>query len=172
MLRAIIRSVSSFGNRRSNVAGGGDQKDSLRAKTSPRGEQILGLDAIPLAVHRQLSRKARRCPSRKALRPATRWNLALFPIFVILRGIVSGLLLSPLGNALSRHFEKQADLYALENSKEKKAFMTALAGLADRNLSNAYPEWWIKILYYSHPPIGERLRTEELFGSGPSDIPQ
>jgi STE24 endopeptidase len=91
---------------------------------------------------------------------------------VILTGIVSGLLFGPLGNALSRHFEKQADLYALENIKEKKAFMTALAGLADRNLSNAYPEWWVKILYYSHPPIGKRLRTEELFGSGPSDIPQ
>ncbi len=105
----------------------------------------------------------------KALFPqflsAQRWNLALLPMFVILTGVVSGLLFGPLGNALSRHFEKQADLYALENIKEKKAFMTALAGLADRNLSNAYPEWWVKILYYSHPPIGERLRTAELFGT-------
>ena len=46
----------------------------------------------------------------KALFPqflsAQRWNLALLPMFVILTGVVSGLLFGPLGNALSRHFEK------------------------------------------------------------------
>ena len=112
----------------------------------------------------------------KALFPqflsSPRWNLALLPMFAILTGIISGLLFGPLGNALSRHFEKQADLYALENIKEKKAFMTALAALADRNLSNAYPEWWVKILYYSHPPTGERLKTAELFGTDSDGITQ
>jgi len=88
---------------------------------------------------------------------STRWNLMLFPIFVILMGAVSGLLFGPLSNAISRYFEKQADLYTLKRIKDNGAFMTALAGLADRNLSNAYPEWWVKLLYYSHPPIGERL---------------
>jgi STE24 endopeptidase len=94
---------------------------------------------------------------------STRRNLALFPFFVIFAGAISGFLFGPLRHAVSRHFEKQSDQYALENIKDKKAFMTALAGLADRNLSNAYPEWWVKLLYYSHPPIGERLRMGELF---------
>lgn len=94
---------------------------------------------------------------------STRRNLALFPFFVIFAGAISGFLFGPLRHAVSRHFEKQSDQYALENIKDKKAFMTALAGLADRNLSNGYPEWWVKLLYYSHPPIGERLRTGELF---------
>jgi len=94
---------------------------------------------------------------------STRWNLALFPFFVIFAGAISGFLFGPLRNAVSRHFEKQSDQYALENLRDKKAFMTALAGLADRNLSNAYPEWWVKFLYYSHPPIGQRLRMAELF---------
>jgi STE24 endopeptidase len=94
---------------------------------------------------------------------STRWNLALFPFFVIFAGAISGFLFGPLPNAISRHFEKQSDHYALENTRDKKAFMTALAGLADRNLSNAYPQWWVKFLYYSHPPIGERLRMAELF---------
>lgn len=94
---------------------------------------------------------------------STRWNLALFPIFAIFMGAISGLFFSLLHNALSRHFEKQADRYALENIKDKKSFMTALAGLADRNLSNAYPEWWVKLLYYAHPPIGERLSMAENF---------
>lgn len=94
---------------------------------------------------------------------STKWNLSLFPFFVIFAGAVSGFLFGPLSHAVSRHFERQSDQYALENIEDKKAFMTALAGLADRNLSNAYPEWWAKFLYYSHPPIGERLRMAELF---------
>ncbi|UCC39851.1 MAG: M48 family metallopeptidase [Candidatus Aminicenantes bacterium] len=93
----------------------------------------------------------------------TRWNLALFPMFVILMGGISSFLFGPLNNTLSRHFEKQADRYALKAIRDKKAFMTSMAGLADRNLSNAYPEWWVKLLYYSHPPIGERLKMAEDF---------
>jgi STE24 endopeptidase len=92
---------------------------------------------------------------------STQSNLSLIPLFAILLGGISGFLLAPLNNALSRNFEKQADRYALANIKESRPFMTALAGLANRNLSNAYPEWWVKFLYYSHPPIGERLKLAE-----------
>ena len=92
---------------------------------------------------------------------STSWNLTLFPVFVILAGSISVFLFSPFSNALSRYFEKKADRYALDNIQDKKAFMTAMAGLADRNLSNAYPEWWVKLIYYSHPPVGERLAMAE-----------
>jgi len=94
---------------------------------------------------------------------STQWNLSLFPVFAIFIGLLSGLFLGPLNNGLSRRFERQADQYALENIEDKKSFLTALAGLADRNLSNAYPEWWMKVLFYSHPPIGERLQMAEEF---------
>jgi STE24 endopeptidase len=94
---------------------------------------------------------------------STTWNLTLFPVFAILMGGISGFLFGPLSNALSRHFERQSDRYALKSIQDKNPFMTAMAGLADRNLSNAYPEWWIKLLYYSHPPIGERLKMAEDF---------
>jgi STE24 endopeptidase len=92
---------------------------------------------------------------------STSWNLTLFPVFVIMASGISVFLFSPFSNAISRYFEKNADRYALENIRDKKAFMTAMAGLADRNLSNAYPEWWVKLLYYSHPPVGERLAMAE-----------
>lgn len=92
---------------------------------------------------------------------STRDNLALFPVFVIFIGILSSLLFTPLSHALSRYFERQADGYALENVSDPNAFVTALAGLANRNLANAYPEWWVKLLYYSHPPIGERLNMSK-----------
>lgn len=92
---------------------------------------------------------------------STQGNLSLFPMFAILLGGFSGFLFALLNNCLSRNFEKEADRYALANIKNNRAFMTALAGLANRNLSNAYPEWWMKALYYSHPPIGERLKMAE-----------
>lgn len=94
---------------------------------------------------------------------STEQNLTCFPIFVVLMGAISGILFGPLSRFLSRYFERQADRYALAAIKNKKPFMTALAGLANRNLSNAYPQWWVKLLYYSHPPIGERLQMAEEF---------
>ena len=89
------------------------------------------------------------------------WNLTLFPYFIILVSGISGFLFGPLSQVVSRYFERQADRYALNISKNREAFSSALAGIANRNLSNAYPQRWVKILYYSHPPIGERLELAE-----------
>ncbi|MFA6618010.1 MAG: M48 family metallopeptidase [Candidatus Neomarinimicrobiota bacterium] len=86
-------------------------------------------------------------------------RLEAYPIFLLCFGLLNFLFLSPLSNAVSRHFERQADTYALDSTKNPEAFQKAMAGLANRNLSNAYPGKFIKILYYSHPPIGERLRA-------------
>jgi STE24 endopeptidase len=97
---------------------------------------------------------------------STRLNLSLLPILIIIAGILSGLLFGPLGNALSRRMEKAADLYAITHIESKRPFLTALAGLADRNLANAYPARWVKVLYYSHPPIGERMMMLERFVEG------
>jgi STE24 endopeptidase len=94
---------------------------------------------------------------------STRSNLSLVPLLIIITGALSGFFFGPLGNALSRRMEKEADLYAITHIEEKRPFLTALAGLADRNLANAYPAWWVKVLYYSHPPIGERLEMLERF---------
>jgi STE24 endopeptidase len=88
-------------------------------------------------------------------------NLTLFPYFIILVSGISGFLFGPISQVLSRYFERQADKYALSALKNRKDFVSALAGIANRNLSNAYPQQWVKILYYSHPPIGERLELAE-----------
>ncbi len=88
-----------------------------------------------------------------------RTNLELIPMVIAAGGFISALLFNPLIQAVSRHFERQADCYAVKATDDKNAFVTALAGLANRNLANAYPSRWIKILFYSHPPIGERLEA-------------
>jgi len=101
-----------------------------------------------------------------------RWDLILLPVFILITGALF-FVFNPLNNVLSRRFERQADRYVLRAVKNTFPFRSALAGLANRNLSNAYPEWWVKFLYYSHPPIGERLRMAETYTdqSSPS-IPQ
>jgi STE24 endopeptidase len=92
---------------------------------------------------------------------SSREVLAVLPLMLIIGGAASSLVFGPAGNALSRHFEKQADLYAVEQVRDTQAFLTALAGLANRNLGNAYPAWWVKVLFYTHPPFGERLQYIE-----------
>lgn len=90
-----------------------------------------------------------------------RANVALVPMMAAIGGAAAGAIFGPLGNAVSRHFEKQADIYAVTRTPSGRAFITALAGLANRNLGDAYPARWVKILYYSHPPVGERLDYSE-----------
>ena len=90
-----------------------------------------------------------------------RANLALVPMMALVGGTTAGVVFGPLRHALSRRFEKRADLYAVAHVPDGRAFVTALAGLANRNLANAYPARWVKLLYYSHPPIGERLAYAE-----------
>jgi STE24 endopeptidase len=92
---------------------------------------------------------------------SSRRVLTVLPLMLIIGGAASGFVFGPISNALARHFEKQADLYAAGRVNDVRAFMTALAGLANRNLGNAYPAWWVKVFYYTHPPIGERLEYIE-----------
>lgn len=92
---------------------------------------------------------------------STREVLTVLPVMGIVGGAGSALLFGPAVKALLRRFEKQADLYAIAQIRDKRAFLTALAGLANRNLGNAYPAGWVKVLYYTHPPIGERLEYTE-----------
>lgn len=90
-----------------------------------------------------------------------RANLALLPMFLLFLGLIDLTLLKMLQNWLIRRFENEADLEALKLTKDTDAFKRAMAGLANRNLANAYPNFWVKLIYYSHPPIGERLEMAE-----------
>lgn len=89
--------------------------------------------------------------------------LAAFPLFILCFSVFNLLLSTPVLNAVSRHHERQADRYALELTGNPDAFIHAMAGLANRNLSNAYPDKVIKCIFYSHPPIGERLDMGEKY---------
>jgi len=75
--------------------------------------------------------------------------------------------LSPVGRAISRKFEREADFYSLGILKTAKPLVTALKKMAKENLSNLSPHPLYVFFNYSHPPLLERieyLETGEMSG--------
>jgi STE24 endopeptidase len=70
---------------------------------------------------------------------------------------VFSLLLEPLQNAISRHFERQCDRYALERTGLRDAYISAFRKLAQLNKDDPSPNPIAVFLFHSHPPIAERL---------------
>ncbi len=70
---------------------------------------------------------------------------------------VFGALLGPLQNAISRHFERQSDRYALERTGKRSAYIAAFRKLARLNKDDPDPHWLEVVLFRSHPPISQRV---------------
>jgi len=71
------------------------------------------------------------------------------------------MLLEPLQNIISRHYERQSDRYALERTGNKEAYVSAFRKLAKLNKDDPHPHPLEVFLFHSHPPIGERLAMAE-----------
>jgi STE24 endopeptidase len=63
----------------------------------------------------------------------------------------------PIDNAVSRWRERMADDYALQVTGKNEAFASAFTRLANQNLGEVDPEKWVVFMFYSHPPLGERI---------------
>jgi STE24 endopeptidase len=87
-------------------------------------------------------------------------DVAALPLFVAAMGIF-GLVTMPLVNFMSRSRERAADRYALRTTGNPGAFRSLMLKLASQNLSDADPPAWVRVLFYSHPPVGERVRMAE-----------
>jgi STE24 endopeptidase len=108
---------------------------------------------------------------------ALRWGVAVFGFrapgdpaaFPLLVGTFAlfGLILLPLTNAFSRRMERAADAYALRVTDNPRAFEAVMVRLAGQNLSDADPPAWIRILFYSHPPMVERIAAAERYRDSP-----
>ena len=89
---------------------------------------------------------------------------AALPLLLLVLTIF-GLLLAPLQNAISRAFEVQCDLYALERTGDREAYRSAFLKLAETNKSDLDPHPLVVWFFYDHPPIRARLalaRGDEL----------
>jgi len=78
------------------------------------------------------------------------------PILLLAAGAVS-LLSAPVVNALSRAHERRADRYALEATRRPEAFISAMKRLAQQNMAEDDPSALVQVLFYSHPPIRQRI---------------
>lgn len=83
-------------------------------------------------------------------------DIASFPALALILGAY-GLITMPLDNALSRWRENMADDYALQSTRKAEAFASAFTRLANQNLGEIDPEKWVVFMFYSHPPLGERI---------------
>jgi STE24 endopeptidase len=87
---------------------------------------------------------------------------ASLPLLMLAGGVASFVML-PLVNGLSRLQERAADRYALTTTGNADAFVTAMKRLSQQNLAEEYPSPIVRWLFYSHPPIRERIEFARSF---------
>ncbi len=83
-------------------------------------------------------------------------DVAAFPALGLILGIY-GIVTSPIDNAVSRWRERMADEYSLSATGKSEAFASAFVRLANQNLGEVDPEKWVVFMFYSHPPLSERI---------------
>src|SRR5512141_3300901 len=91
-------------------------------------------------------------------------DIAAFPALGLILGLY-GLVTSPIDNAVSRWRERMADEYALSATGKNEAFASAFVRLANQNLGEMDPERWVVLMFYSHPPLGERVEMAKQWGT-------
>jgi STE24 endopeptidase len=87
---------------------------------------------------------------------------ASFYAQVIILGFLASLAafpVAPLSSWWSRRHEWQADRFACELTGDPPALASALVKLTRENLANLHPHPWYAWVYYSHPPMVERVRA-------------
>lgn len=89
---------------------------------------------------------------------------ATIPLVMLLVGLF-GLVMMPLSNGISRAIESQADEYALRSTHKIEAFKSAMARLANQNLSEVEPSPIVEFFFYDHPAVGKRLRHADRFAA-------
>jgi STE24 endopeptidase len=86
------------------------------------------------------------------------------PLLLLAAGGVS-LVMLPVAHAMSRAHERSADRFALDLTNNPGAFISAMRRLGAQNLAEEHPSKVVQWLFYSHPPIRERIAAAEAFGA-------
>jgi Zn-dependent protease with chaperone function len=89
-------------------------------------------------------------------------DVAGLPLLLLAAGAVS-LVMVPVAHAMSRAFERNADRFALDLTRNPSAFITAMRRLGAQNLAEEHPSRIVQWLFYSHPPIRERIAAAQAF---------
>ncbi len=89
-------------------------------------------------------------------------DVASLLLLLLLFGLLSFAAMPAL-NGLSRYLERQADRYALELTQDGSSFASSMEKLGQINLSDPNPPRILVLLFYTHPPIQERVEAAQRF---------
>ncbi len=89
-------------------------------------------------------------------------DVAGLPLLLLTAGGVS-VVMVPLAHAMSRAFERRADRFALDLTRNPTAFISAMRRLGAQNLAEDRPSRVVQWLFYSHPPLHERIAAAQAF---------
>ena len=89
-------------------------------------------------------------------------DVAGLPLLLLAAGAVS-LVMVPVAHAMSRAFERSADRFALDLTRNPGAFISAMRRLGAQNLAEEHPSRVVQWLFYSHPPIRDRIAAAQSF---------
>jgi STE24 endopeptidase len=84
-------------------------------------------------------------------------DVATLPVLMMVGGAIS-VAFTPIANTISRRHERRADRYALQLTGKSEAFQTAMRRLGALNLAEENPSRAITFLFYTHPPLPERIQ--------------
>jgi STE24 endopeptidase len=88
------------------------------------------------------------------------------PLLLLAAGAVTIVLL-PAALAMSRGHERRADRFALDLTAKPSAFVTAMKRLGAQNLAEHRPSRLVQWLFYSHPPLDERIAAAQQWTGHP-----
>ena len=91
-------------------------------------------------------------------------DVAGLPLLLLAAGAVS-LVMLPVAHAMSRAHERSADRFALDLTGNPGAFISAMRRLGAQNLAEEHPSKIVQWLFYSHPPIRERIAAAQAFAN-------
>jgi STE24 endopeptidase len=83
-------------------------------------------------------------------------DIAALPL-IILYFLLTGIIMQPFENYISRCLERNADSTALKITGLKQAFISMMGKLATQNLADRKPHPIIKFFFFDHPPADERI---------------
>jgi STE24 endopeptidase len=92
-------------------------------------------------------------------------DVAGLPLLLLAAGAVS-LVMLPVAHAMSRAFERRADHFALRLTRNPGAFISAMKRLGAQNLAEEHPSRIVQWLFYSHPPVRQRIAAAQAFAAG------
>ena len=87
-------------------------------------------------------------------------DVAGLPLLLLAAGAVS-IIMVPAAHAMSRGFERRADRFALDLTRNPVAFISAMRRLGAQNLAEENPSRLVQWLFYSHPPMRDRIAAAQ-----------